>query len=345
MDLTATNSDASSSPLPAQRRASSIPSLISIDSLPSDYGSDGNDNIISRMCGRQWKLNSDEEGQYKFFGPTSSLHLTESVSSSLLESGFSQQMPEDGTLDGMIDHDTHCHLLEIYWKYQHTILQVFDKEIFLEGLKTRHGKYFSKALLFAVYACAARISDRPGLRAMVVPAHDDLSHNEPCLVAMAAGLVNDELQRPRVTTIQALLLLSVIYCSLGKDTKGWISTGRFPWSGALGGWAVDSFAIIQVWHAVWPSISASTNLATTWRQLNCHAVISKSDGLLTGDVWCSTGKEKLLLRSPPLLPFTRPADGCGADCGRSILGVLLVSGTKISSWNSPDPLVPTPRWT
>lgn len=228
MDLTATDSVVSSSPVPAQRRASSIPSLASIDSLPSDCSSDGDDNIISRMCGRQWKLNSDEEGQYKFFGPTSSLHLTESVSSSLLESGFSQQMSEDGALDGMIDHDTHCHLLEIYWKYQHTILQVFDKEIFLEGLKTRHGKYFSKALLFAVYACAARISDRPGLRAMVVPAQEDMSHIEPCLVAMAAGLVNEELQRPRVTTIQALLLLSVIYCSLGKDTKGWISTGRIP---------------------------------------------------------------------------------------------------------------------
>ncbi|KAB5531468.1 fungal-specific transcription factor domain-containing protein [Coniochaeta sp. 2T2.1] len=193
-------------------------------SLPSHEG-DGDDNIISRLCGRQWKLNSDEEGQYKFFGPTSSLHLTESVSSSLLSSGYSHGMLEDATLDGIIDFDTHLHLLDIYWNYQHTILQVFDKEIFLDGLRTKQGKYFSKALLFAVYACAARISDRPGLRAMVVPSQDDPSHNEPYLVSIAAGLVNEELQRPRVTTIQALLLLSVIYCSLSKDTKGWISTG------------------------------------------------------------------------------------------------------------------------
>ncbi|KAB5560331.1 fungal-specific transcription factor domain-containing protein [Coniochaeta sp. 2T2.1] len=193
-------------------------------SLPSHEG-DEDDNIISRLCGRQWKLNSDEEGQYKFFGPTSSLHLTESVSSSLLSSGYSHGMLEDATLDGIIDFDTHLHLLDIYWNYQHTILQVFDKEIFLDGLRTKQGKYFSKALLFAVYACAARISDRPGLRAMVVPSQDDPSHNEPYLVSIAAGLVNEELQRPRVTTIQALLLLSVIYCSLSKDTKGWIATG------------------------------------------------------------------------------------------------------------------------
>lgn len=135
-------------------------------------------------------------------------------------------MPEDTALDGMIDHDTHMHLLDIYWTYQHTILQVFDKEEFIEALKVRQGKYFSKALLYAVYACAARISDRQVLRAMVVPSQDDLSHNEPYLVAVAAKLVDQELQHPRITTIQALLLLSVIYSSLCKDTKGYISTGK-----------------------------------------------------------------------------------------------------------------------
>jgi hypothetical protein len=217
------------SPIPIYDQASepSTSSLaaLSPNSLPSDK-EDGDDNIISRLCGRQWKLNSDEEGQYKFFGPTSSLHLTESVSSSLLEVGGQRSMPEETDFDTMIDHDTHLHLLEIYWNYQHTILQVFDREEFLEALKTRQGKYFSKALLCAIYACAARISDRPALRAMVVPSQDDLSHDEPYLVATAARLIDQELQRPQVTTIQSLLLLSVNYCSLSKDTKGWLSTGK-----------------------------------------------------------------------------------------------------------------------
>lgn len=210
-------------PIPEPQRAPSIASVPSQCSVPSH---DEDDNIISRLCGRQWKLNSDEEGQYKFFGPTSSLHLTESVSSSLA-SGCPHRLPEDTSVDGIIDHDTHLHLLDTYWTYQHTILQIFDREEFLEGLKKKQGKYYSKGLLYAIYACAARISDRPHLRAMVVPPLDDLnSQNEPPLVTIATKLVNKELERPRVTTIQALLLMSVIYCSLGKDTQGWLSAGK-----------------------------------------------------------------------------------------------------------------------
>ena len=217
-----------SSPLQIPSLMMELPTIStssSSDSLPGD-GEDESDNIISRLCGRQWKLNSDEEGQFKYFGPTSSLHLTESVSSSLLAQGFPRSASENTPFDQMIDNETHLHLLDRYWTYQHTILQVFDREEFLEGLKTRQGKYYSKALLYTIYACAARISDRPALRDMVVPSQDDLSPNEPYLVATAAKLIDQELERPRLTSIQALLLMSVIYSSLSKDTKGWLSTGK-----------------------------------------------------------------------------------------------------------------------
>jgi hypothetical protein len=193
------------------------------DSIPSEEG----DNIISRLCGRQWKLNSDEEGQYKFFGPTSSFHLTESVSSSLLGPGCTIAAAEEAGYDDTFDLDTQNHLLDIYWKYQHSVLQVFDREEFLEGLRTKQAKYFSRALLYTVYACAARISDRPSVRSMVIPSPDDMDDEQPFLVATATRLVDQELKkRPQITTIQALLLLSVIQCSLSRNTKGWLLTGK-----------------------------------------------------------------------------------------------------------------------
>ncbi|OQV03151.1 Fungal specific transcription factor domain-containing protein [Cladophialophora immunda] len=210
---------------PTRHQVSSpqTPSTYSALSVP--IPSQEEDNLISRLCGRQWKLNSDEEGQYKFFGPTSSLHLTESVSSSLLGPWSQRGVTADISPDDPIDPGTQTHLLENYWKYQHTVLQVFDREEFLEGMKTRQTKYFSKALLYCVYACAARISDRPSVRAMVIPSNDDMEDKEPFLVATATRLVDQELKRPQITTIQALLLLSVIHCSLSKDTKGWLLTG------------------------------------------------------------------------------------------------------------------------
>ncbi|KIY01420.1 uncharacterized protein Z520_02972 [Fonsecaea multimorphosa CBS 102226] len=211
---------------PSRHQVSSPQSPSTYPALSVQVPSQEEDNLISRLCGRQWKLNSDEEGQYKFFGPTSSLHLTESVSSSLLGPWSHRGVTADVSSDDPIDPETQTHLLESYWKYQHTVLQVFNREEFLEGLKTRRQTtYFSKALLYCVYACAARISDRPSVRAMVIPSNDDMEDKEPFLVATATRLVDQELKRPQLTTIQALLLLSVVHCSLSKDTKGWLLTG------------------------------------------------------------------------------------------------------------------------
>ncbi|TKA54393.1 hypothetical protein B0A49_09108, partial [Cryomyces minteri] len=41
------------------------------------------DTLITRLCGMRGRLNSNDVGQLRYFGPTSSLHLTESVSSSI----------------------------------------------------------------------------------------------------------------------------------------------------------------------------------------------------------------------------------------------------------------------
>ncbi|KFH47089.1 hypothetical protein ACRE_021380 [Hapsidospora chrysogenum ATCC 11550] len=46
--------------------------------------SNPDNNMISRMCGGQHQLNTDRAGRLRFFGPTSSLHLSESVVSSVL---------------------------------------------------------------------------------------------------------------------------------------------------------------------------------------------------------------------------------------------------------------------
>lgn len=184
-----------------------------------------NDNIISRLCQRQSQLNSDAEGQYKFFGPTSSLHLTESVSLSILGAWGESSVHEDFWSVNDIDLETQDHLLDLYWTYQHTVLQVFNRAMFLRGLETRQPKYVSKALLYCVFACAARISPRPAVRALALPKDDDLEDSQPYLLATAAKYLEEELKRPQLTTIQSLLLLSVVNCALGRDTKGWLLTG------------------------------------------------------------------------------------------------------------------------
>lgn len=83
--------------------------------------------MISRLCGGQRQLNSDRAGRLRFFGPTSSLHLSENVTSSVLirepHSSRGHYQWQD-----TLPLETQNHLLELYWKYQHMTLPIIHKE-------------------------------------------------------------------------------------------------------------------------------------------------------------------------------------------------------------------------
>lgn len=118
------------------------------------------------------------------------------------------------------------YLLDLYWNYQNTVLQVVHKEAFLNDMETGRTRYFSKLLLYCIFACAARIADRPDVRALALSTDDDLDEEQPYFVKKATDLMEHELKRPQITTIQSLQLLSVIDCARSNDTKGWLYTGK-----------------------------------------------------------------------------------------------------------------------
>jgi hypothetical protein len=160
------------------------------------------ESLIAQLCGgAQWQLNRDEGGQMHFYGPTSSLHLTEQRSSSLLQwgpvNGGSEQVSQD------VAPELQSYLLNLYWTYQHTVLQVVHKEAFLRDMQTGQNRYFSKLLLYCIYACAARISERPDIRALALPTDEDIDDEQPYFVKKATELLVIELKRPQITTIQS----------------------------------------------------------------------------------------------------------------------------------------------
>ena len=90
---------------------------------------------------------------------------------------------------------------------------MIHKESFLHDMQTGQTRYFSTLLLYCVFACAARISDREDIRALALPSAEDLEDEQPYFVKKALQLLEEELKRPQITTIQALQLLSVIDCA------------------------------------------------------------------------------------------------------------------------------------
>jgi hypothetical protein len=136
-----------------------------------------------------------------FYGPTSSLHLTEQRSSSLLQWGPINGGNELRSQD--VAPELQSYLLNLYWTYQHTVLQVVHKEAFLRDMQTGQNRYFSKLLLYCIYACAARISERPDIRALALPTDEDIDDEQPYFVKKATELLVIELKRPQITTIQS----------------------------------------------------------------------------------------------------------------------------------------------
>lgn len=183
------------------------------------------DSLIAQLCGgAQWQLNHDEGGQIHFYGPTSSLHLTETRSSSLLQLNGANNGNDHLVPD--VAPDLQVYLLNLYWNYQHGVLAIVHKEAFLHDMATGQTRYFSKLLLYCIFACAARISDREEIRALALPVDEDVDDEHPYFVRRATELLSKELKRPQITTIQSLQLLSVIDCARSDDTKGWLFTGK-----------------------------------------------------------------------------------------------------------------------
>jgi hypothetical protein len=97
-------------------------------SMSSEVSNNNVDNMmIIRLCGGQRQLNSNRSGRLRFFGPTSSLHLSESVVSSVLTQqtgGGRGAMQWQDTFPAELQD----YLLDLYFKFQHHVLPIIHKE-------------------------------------------------------------------------------------------------------------------------------------------------------------------------------------------------------------------------
>lgn len=82
------------------------------------------------------------------------------------------------------------------------------------------GPYFSKFLLYTLYAHASRHAN------VFAPRFKEVGDGERFL-AKAKLLLQSEMEqpRPKIPTIQALLILGGRQCAIGKHSEGWLYTG------------------------------------------------------------------------------------------------------------------------
>ena len=191
---------------------------------PTEDSSSPSDNLIDRLCGMKPRMNSNGDGSTRYFGPTSSLHFTETPSS--ISSYGNGLLCNDIDFSKSIPEPLQHHLLDLYWSYQHSVLPVIHKEAFLAGLEPGHGPYFSRCLLLCILASGSRISTSPHVRSLSIPSDDADKNDRRPLLKAAEEALEKEIMSPSITTIQSLLLLSVIHCIQSNDSKGWMLSGN-----------------------------------------------------------------------------------------------------------------------
>jgi hypothetical protein len=127
----------------------------------TESNSSKSDNMIVRLCGGQRQLNSDRVGRLRFFGPTSSLHLMESVTSSILigrdtSSGSTKPVWQDD-----FPLEMQNYLLDLYWTYLHQVLPwygpfltLFEHNTWMLTNTFSHDSAFTKKPSCAIWQAA-----------------------------------------------------------------------------------------------------------------------------------------------------------------------------------------------
>lgn len=113
------------------------------------------------------------------------------------------------------------HLLNLYFCWLHPFYQLFSRDHFLHDMSRGRTDFCSALLLNAVLAAACHYSDRPSARADPT----DSSTAGDYFFSEAKRLL-EAAEKPSLTTVQALGILSLRETSQGRESNGYQYAGR-----------------------------------------------------------------------------------------------------------------------
>ncbi|EAW20573.1 Zn(II)2Cys6 transcription factor [Aspergillus fischeri NRRL 181] len=168
-------------------------------------------------------LNFDADGEMRFFGPTSGRlqFAAQGISPEKDSNARVEAEPLASTAyDAFVPTELETHLIDLYFAWEQPWYQIVDEELFRESMANR-GRYFTPLLLYSILAMGSRYSDRVETR---TDANDPNTAGR-FFLEQAKTLLHGEMERPSLTTIQALGLIGMFYIATGADAAGWLHHG------------------------------------------------------------------------------------------------------------------------
>ncbi|KAJ5765847.1 hypothetical protein N7520_005406 [Penicillium odoratum] len=191
-------------------------------------------------------LNFDQDGEVRYFGPTSGRLLFQSSATTspgedtpptdASYTGGSGATPATSNLsshcvtqahESPFEHDApsiskelQAHLINLYFDWDQPWLQVVNEQLFRESLASG-GRYYSPLLLNCILAVGSRYCDRIEVRTDP----NDPNTAGKMFIRAAERLIQNDLRWPKITTIQSLSIMGLYYIATGSDAAGWLQQG------------------------------------------------------------------------------------------------------------------------
>ncbi|RIA97460.1 fungal-specific transcription factor domain-containing protein [Glomus cerebriforme] len=198
----------------------------------------GKDNpIIDDLNEVMGILSIDENNQVRYHGRSSGLYLLKksdkykdgilSIKSrsnwshpgEVIASTQSFDLLKRSELTELPSQEISDHLLELFFTHVHPILPFIYKPRFFDQLKDKD--HLPHLLLNSIYSFAALFSDRLDIRR--IP--EDHTTAGDIYFDRAKALLDNDYDKARVSTIQALLVLSLREYGVGRVTRAWLWSG------------------------------------------------------------------------------------------------------------------------
>lgn len=185
------------------------------------------DPLMDQLSGRIGSLQIAEDGQLRFYGATSNLHILHNGPLSLSRSYFrslqnGEEMLRRTDVGHFVDTDLEDHLLKLYFCWEDPSIHVVDEDVFWrERNKCRASNQvsyvYSEVLTNAMCAVGATLTSRhyPHLPE---PLADFFATRAKVLLEL-------EMDAPKLSTVQSLVVLSAVEALLARDARGWLDSG------------------------------------------------------------------------------------------------------------------------